>query len=369
MEAKFIKGLKLSELFFVEAVKPILDEKFPELVYSAGRFNGGSDVLGYDTPRSMDHDWGCRLELYLREDDLERYRSDIKQTMAENLPHEIHGLPTNFTRLEEDGGTIAPVESGPLQHRVECFDIDRFVHSHRAFNPNQELTILDWLTITQQDLRTIQSGKVFHDGLSEIKSIQEKLRWYPHDLWLYLLSAQWRRISQEEHFVGRCGQVEDELGSRVIAARMVHEMMGLCFLMERQHAPYSKWFGTAFKELRCAGALSPVFHEVFNAATWREREAALAKAYEYVAEAHNALGVTEPLSAKVSQFHSRPFLVIQAWEFADVIWDAIEDEEVKRLPKYVGSVDQFSDSTDVEDYPHLRSKLRAVYDNDYGRKK
>jgi len=56
-----------------------------------------------------------------------------------------------------------------------------------------------------------------------MKSIVTKLEYYPHDLWLYLLSNQWRRISQEVAFMGRCGQVGDELGSRIVASRIMEK--------------------------------------------------------------------------------------------------------------------------------------------------
>ena len=55
---EFIPGLQLSELFYQEAVKPILQAVFPHLVYSAALIGPGSEVLGYDTPQSMDHNWG-----------------------------------------------------------------------------------------------------------------------------------------------------------------------------------------------------------------------------------------------------------------------------------------------------------------------
>ena len=44
--AEFIKGLELSESFFLEIAKPILDVHFPDLKYSAGLIGYGSDVLG-----------------------------------------------------------------------------------------------------------------------------------------------------------------------------------------------------------------------------------------------------------------------------------------------------------------------------------
>jgi hypothetical protein len=53
--------------------------------------------------------------------------------------------------------------------------------------------------------------------------------------------------------MARCGDVGDELGSRLVAARLIEELMRLCFLMEKQYWPYAKWFGTAFSKLACAG--------------------------------------------------------------------------------------------------------------------
>jgi hypothetical protein len=45
-----------------------------------------------------------------------------------------------------------------------------------------------------------------------------RLAWYPDDVWRHVLACQWKRISQEEAFVGRCGEVGDD-GRRVTRAR------------------------------------------------------------------------------------------------------------------------------------------------------
>ena len=64
-EQPFIPGLRLSEVLFEEAVRPILAEVFPGLRYTAALIGPGSEVLGYDTPRSTDHNWGPRLLLFV----------------------------------------------------------------------------------------------------------------------------------------------------------------------------------------------------------------------------------------------------------------------------------------------------------------
>jgi Domain of unknown function (DUF4037) len=45
-------------------------------------------------------------------------------------------------------------------------------------------------------------------------------------------------------------------------ARLVEALMKLRFLMEKKYAPYSKWFGTAFNELRWSQKLAPIFAKV-----------------------------------------------------------------------------------------------------------
>ena len=204
---------------------------------------------------------------------------------------------------------------------------------------------------------TATSGKVFYDGLEELNRIREQLAYYPHDIWLYLLSAQWRRIEQEEPFMGRCGDVGDELGSQVIAARLVRDVMKLCFLMERRYATYMKWFGTAFARLRCADELTPLLQHALRASGWKEREALFSLIYERLAEMHNALGITQPLETKVSPFYTRPYMVIHAERFAEAIRNVISDEEVKHIKVMIGGVDQFVDSTDVLSEPKILTRM------------
>lgn len=64
----FVSGLVLSHRFFHEIVRPLLIEAFPGLRYAAALLGPGSEVLGFDTEMSADHDWGPRLFLFLREE-------------------------------------------------------------------------------------------------------------------------------------------------------------------------------------------------------------------------------------------------------------------------------------------------------------
>jgi len=357
----FVKGMVLAEHLYHEGVQPIMARHFPQVRYSAGRLWQGSDVLGYDTPLSMDHGWGPKVEVYLSPEDEAAYAEPIQDVMSRELPPEVCGVPTHFDSPSREIARPVRWEQGPIEHRVACVSIDTFVVSYRPLNPNHELTVLDWVTLPQQTLRLIRCGRVFHDGLGELEPIREKLHWFPDQVWYYLLLAAWEHIGQECPFVGRAGDVGDELGSRIIAARLIHSLMDLCFLMERQYAPYSKWYGTAFAELRCAADLTPIFNAALDALTWREREAAMCEAYRYLARMHNALGITDPVPSEVEPFFSRPYLVPGKCNPGAAIEARITDPEVLQLPRYVGSVDQLTNLVCVRDWPGRRAGLVGLY--------
>ncbi len=358
---EFIPGLRLCEFFYHEAVRPILDRRFPGLTHSAAKLDRGSDVLGFDTPQSTDHDWGPKAVLFLEKPAFEGSRMAIVKTLAHELPYEFRGFSTHFCERDVSDGHLESIDQGAISHGVNVTTVRGFFEEYVGVHPLEEIRPLDWLLIPQQRLRTITAGKVFHDGLRQLRRARDALAWYPRDVWLYLLACQWRRIDQEEPFMARCGDVGDELGSRVVAARLVNELMKLCFLMEKRYAPYYKWFGTAFSELECAERLTPVLHAVLASRYWRGREQALSTAYLHVARMHNELGIAESVEPKIWQFHNRPYQVPHSARFVDALYARIESESVRRLPKHVGGVSQFVDSTDVLDRVPRCRQLWLLY--------
>ena len=359
----FIPGLKLSELFFREAVQPLLTDRFPDLVYSAGRLGYGSDVLGFDTQQSMDHHWGPRVTLFLDDRDFQRHNHTIMAVMAHELPYEIHGFPTHFANPKMDGGVLQHIDSGPIEHGVAVTTIPRFFDAYIGWDMMGNLDETDWLAFPPQRLRTIASGHVFEDGLGQLEGIRAQLHWYPHDVWLYLMANQWRRIDQEEPFMARCGDVGDELGSRIVAMRQITELMRLCFLIERQYVPYNKWFGTAFARLDCSVILTPIFHAVMGAADWKMREQHLSSAYIEMIRIHNDLAITKPVKAEVSRFYDRPYLVPHASRLVERLHNAIHSPGVRALPRHTGAIGQFVDSTDVLESVEDMQQLMVIYES------
>ncbi len=134
----------------------------------------------------------------------------------------------------------------------------------------QNLTPADWLTFPEQKLLSITAGGVFHDDLG-LEAIRQRLAYYPHDVWLYVMATAWNRIGQDEHLMGRAGHAGDEIGSAVIGARLVRDVMRICFQQERRYAPYPKWLGTGFARLRAGPLLSPILQAALLAPSWQER--------------------------------------------------------------------------------------------------
>jgi hypothetical protein len=341
----FVPGTELARRYWQEIVAPIIDELLPGVPRAAARVGAGSDVLGFDTERSTDHGWGPRVVVFI-EDDVSlapERRIELLKAIDARIPDAFLGYPTRFAASDDD----------PARHQVTLTTTGEWFTLALGFDPRSTISDADWLAAPSQLLLEATAGAVFEDATGELTAARERLRWYPDDVWLYLLGCQWRRIDQEEPFVGRTGEVGDDLGSAVITARLVRDLMRLCFLIERQYASYAKWLGTGFARLNCAAVLLPMLREALAATSWQAREAALMPVYEHVAGMFNALGVTEPQEPRVRYFWDRPFRVLHSGRFVEA---CMARTSLRRLG-YTGGVDQFADSTDVLSSPSTARRL------------
>ncbi|MEV6690560.1 DUF4037 domain-containing protein [Micromonospora sp. NPDC051196] len=153
----------------------------------------------------------------------------------------MRGWSTNFSPPEPGRSrTLRPAGDAPIEHRVEVFDLDVWLATRLGADPRGGMRVRDWLAVPTQRLLEVTSGAVFHDGLGQLEPIRTALAWYPDDVWRYLLASQWRRIAQEESFPGRCTEVGDDLGSRLVTARLVRDLMRLAMLVERRYPPYAR---------------------------------------------------------------------------------------------------------------------------------
>ncbi len=92
-----LNGIQLSEGFYLEAVRPLLDRYFSGLPHAAALLGDGSEVLGYDDATSTDHHWGPRMQLFVRPEDYATAAAPLHAMLAERLPRRFGGFPTNFS--------------------------------------------------------------------------------------------------------------------------------------------------------------------------------------------------------------------------------------------------------------------------------
>lgn len=334
-------GRELSQAYCEQVVRPVLNSRWPSLPHSAGRLGVGSDVLGFDTETSRDHDWGLRLSLLVEAPMIDQVHSFLDEA----LPDEFHGWPTRFAFT----GRTHKV------HHVEVDSVSGFATDRLGFDPRDGLNVVDWLSMTGQSVLEVTGGPVFVDMTGEISDVRSLLKWYPNDLWRYVIACAWLRVEEELPLMGRAGDRRDELGSRVIATRLVGVLIHLAFLIERQWAPYPKWRGTLLGQLRCAADNKPLLADALEASDWQTRQRALSEALDRMLEAQRAAGLPAPAPATVP-FWDRPFRQPNELIAASLL-ETVADPAVRALPRGRGGAEQRSDNVAILVSPRSRRHL------------
>jgi hypothetical protein len=328
-------GLRLSEEFYRNCVAPALAAEFPRLPHAAGLMGRGSEVLGYDDSMSTDHTWFARLIVFVPAEVLADHAESVQAQLTTRIPDHFDGLPT----------------------KVDVSTVQQYFLDQLSLDVSVAWDAYDWVSLPEQRLCAMTAGAVFHDDL-DLEEVRLRLAYYPKDVWLYLMLAGWWRVHPEMNLVGRAGYAGDELGSAVIASKMVSGLMHLSFLIERRYAPYVKWFGAAFSKLHIADRLSAPLDSALHARSWREREKALGSGYEIVASAFNDLEIAPRLTLEPIRLWGRPFTVMWA-DFPGALTASISDPQVRDLVERwpTGGIDQVRD---ILWAPKSRVKVREL---------
>ncbi len=354
-----ISGLELSRRFHGELVGPWLSRRFPGLRHAAALIGSGSELLGFDDAMSRDHDWGPRLQIVVTEADFAGQAQTLVAAFAQIAPETFLGAPIAMNSRSHPPPRRAGA-LGDIRHGLEVWTLEARLRDGLALALGEPRDNLTWLALAEQRLLAMTAGAVFHDDDGRLTAVRRRLSAFPRDVRLYKLACQWRRIAEEQAFVGRAGLGGDDLGSRIITARLARDVMRMAFLIEGRYAPYPKWFGKAFAQLPCAPELAPWLDRALAARDWRRREAALSKAYLTLARLHRTRGLPGTFHPALGPFHDRPFTVINAEEIIAAIRAEIADPAVSALP-VIGSLDQVTDATPLIEAPdRARQAMRAL---------
>lgn len=358
MNKKFIKGLELNEGYYYDVIRPLMEENYPEIKYSAGLIGYGSDVLGYDTHISMDHNWGPRMMIFLDERELHKYKEKLDQLLKRNLPYKYKGFSTNFSDPLEDGvQRMEEISKGEVNHLIEITSISKFLYDSLKVRDIDNIKVKDWLKFSDQGLIEVTKGKVFYDGLDRLNKVREYFKFYPEDILRIKLAAFWNKISEEEAFIGRNIDLGEELGVRLISSRIVNTLMKICFYTERQYIPYSKWTIKAFRELDCYEGMNSIFMEILNCQRIDKIDELICNAYQRIILLQNKLNITEEVHLDIDNYYGRPYKVVFVGKVVEKLIKSISNGKIKNINLDYLSVIQNNDGIDLTDNMGLIEKL------------
>ncbi|GHV69852.1 hypothetical protein AGMMS49928_14380 [Spirochaetia bacterium] len=324
---EFIHGIDLCRGFYHDVVKPLLQKFSPELNYSSSLIGYGSDVMGFDTATSMDHNWGPRMQIFV--DDKSKI-TEIDNYLCRELPALYKNFPVNFSepaydkvqRMERPG-------KNEINHLIEIVVFEDYLKTRYAMDKISNFTLHDWLAFKDQSLIEITGGEVFHDGLGKLNKAREELKFYPDEICKLRLAVLWHYISNKEAFIGRSRELGDITGLKIQAGRIVNYLIKILFYLEKKYIPYSKWFGSAFKQLESYSAAGKLAEEILCENDPAAIEEKLCDFYTLVIEDHNKTPGMPRLKNTVRNYHNRPYRVIFSENIMGELLGGIEDEEVK----------------------------------------
>jgi hypothetical protein len=224
-----------------------------------------------------------------------------------------------------------------------------------------ELDDAVWLSTPMQSLLEITAGHVFADDDGDLSRLRTALAFYPDHIWRYQLACLWMRVGQIQPFVGRTGEVGDDVGSAQIAASISRDLMRIALLQQRQYAPYAKWLGSAFSRTDVGARVMPHLKAVLATTNWQEREHALNSAGAMLIEQFNGLELIPQMPTNADQFHSRPFHILPAEDIARHLLGPVTTPGVPILAAFSGGIDVITDSTDALNSPEFRLAVRQMF--------
>ena len=233
-----MRGLELSEKFYEEYGRGMIEEQFPEYagVIAAGMAGEGSDCFGYDDEISRDHDFEAGFCLWIP-DALERELEFKLSRAYGKLPEEFLGVRRAKQSLwgRNRRGVMLTSE----------------FYSRFTGRPGLPESLMEWLGTPEYSLACAVNGRVFRDDSGEFTAIRkELLKGYPEDVRLKKIAARAAMMAQSGQYnFERCRR-RGETGAAAMALfEFVQNGLSIIFLLNKKYMPYYKWAFRAGKEL------------------------------------------------------------------------------------------------------------------------
>lgn len=241
-----MKGLELSEAFYREYGKPLLEKEFPALLphIAIGLVGAGSECLGFDDEFSSDHDFDMGFCIFLPDESI------VDRKEAFRLERAYAALPKEFmgykrSRLSPTGGA-----------RRGVLRLSDFL-TEKTGTPDGLLSLCDFLYLPEQSLLEATNGKLFHDGDGTFTAIRARLSSLPEDVRLKKMAGELLLMAQAgEYNLPRALSRGDIASAQLSAVEFVKSALHFAFLFDHKYLPYYKWQFRALGERSAFARLS-----------------------------------------------------------------------------------------------------------------
>lgn len=251
-------------------------------------------VLGYDTPRSVDHQWRSRVQLFVDADQVDH----VRNALAHGLSPDYRGWPAAWYSLAHHAVT----------HHIEVTTFGEWIVDQLGLGPRRELDEATWLGLSQQRLLQITRGGVFRDDAGGQTRVRSLLAWYPTGCVALAAGQQWRLIGATEPLLERTLELGDRRCARLPTARRCRLIMRMAFLQERRYRPYGKRQGTAFARAWRRRELGPPLDQALNQASPATPGSPLSRALLALGRAHSELSISGPRAGPFKCAPAKPSL-------------------------------------------------------------
>ena len=238
-----MRGIDASREYYEKFGRPMLEEKFPELLpyIACGLTGSGSECFGFDDEVSADHDYEPGFCIFLPSEEIvDRRQAFLLERAYSSLPKEYLGAKRQL--LSPAGG-----------QRRGVFRTADF-YREKTGSPDGILTIGQWLSLPETALAEAVNGEIFYDGYGEVSAVRQALAFYPQDIALKKLAGHLLLMAQSGQYnYLRCLKHGESAAAQLAVFEFTRSTMAVIFLLNRKYRPFYKW---SFRALRALETLS-----------------------------------------------------------------------------------------------------------------
>lgn len=322
-----MKGLTLAEKYYYEIGRPMLEKEFPEFLFriAAGLMGDGSECLGFDDDISQDHDFGPGFCVWLNSEDFQKIGPRMQEAY-QRLPKIFHGFSARNT-------------SSYGSDRIGVIEIHEFFRRYIG-DEQPPQSLFRWLTLPEEKLAALTSGKIFEDPAGIFTQLQTALHYYPEDIRLKKIAATSVRMAQSGQYnYSRCMQRNDTVAATFALNEFIKNTIVMIHLLNKRYTPYYKWMYRSLQDLPILKEIPPLIQEVVETAppkiAWNGNSPLLHNPYRYP-----AVQLIEKICSLISKELQQQQLIAKPKNslglYPQEIIEKIESSELKALHVLVG---------------------------------